>query len=658
MAIVEEMEHGYLEPITSRVRTSMWNDTSGILCGIETTPMLDIAMRCDIVCADLYDLCWIEEKKNTMAPIRMLSGHNVQQEMYNTKEEKETEMGKDKEMDKKMDKEYEDAESTEKVTTKMDLGNQNQNQNYNMEDNEEKNKEKNNKTTSGTVNVVINNTMSIRVKRDVLAATSEYCRASLEWSARSGEIDKSDIPLTVQPASLLLHVPYLLGAARTGNESFISSSSNQLSLKLKMCVPTTTEKVTPETATAATSAIIHSSSLYSIDVVHLKSLVAQLGMSQKIEDEVRKYIAKTLTPTTALKYLVSASEVYDDELIQLCLSIVAKTASLGTIQSDSYVSDISTLPSLSSDVLCRMLFAMNDLESSSERVMSMYALAWMKIQCTTAHGFHLSNWMDVIIASNVLKTQRRNPNRHPIIVYVRECILIQCPGLINLFEAWLRTNYQQAQLILKGKGPPRGNRTWLSPNGTGAGTDTGTGAGVDIGTDTGTDTSTTNNETNNKNDECSTFQENENELADEETNTTEKEVVLSLENVTSSSTDVGNNTSNTNSTNSTNGTNGTNGTNDTIVSQPFSSSDVNTIESSYLNIFNHVAVKRGWRELPFNVEEMQPVFSMSAAVVGRIREQISLRNSGAFTLTKVSGCSWGKNYASLSLFTILGRYIL
>ena len=57
--------------------------------------------------------------------------------------------------------------------------------------------------------------------------------------------------------------------------------------------------------------------------------------------------------------------------------------------------------------------------------------------------------------------------------------------------------------------------------------------------------------------------------------------------------------------------------------------------------------------MPFNVEEMQPVFSMSAAVVGRIREQISLRNSGAFTLTKVSGCSWGENYASLSLFTIL-----
>ena len=69
-------------------------------------------------------------------------------------------------------------------------------------------------------------------------------------------------------------------------------------------------------------------------------------------------------------------------------------------------------------------------------------------------------------------------------------------------------------------------------------------------------------------------------------------------------------------------------------------SDPRVIEETFANVFNHVAVKRGWRTLPFTLDEMALVFAMAAVAVGKCRQKQKRNSNNSFTLTKIGGCSW------------------
>ena len=577
-AIVEELEHGYLEPKTSALRRTMWNGTSGLVCGVETTPMLKVALRCDLVCADLYDLCFVENSSNAMFPINQMSGPNKTKLFEEQKEEG-----------------AEEATATATATTTTTA----KETEAEAESEKEKETEKNignNKRNDATVRVVVNDLHVWNVNRNNIKKVSEFCRASLEWSSRSGRLGTDDIPLVVQPASLLTHVPFLIGA--------LESEDAKQHRQLQMLVP---GKVLVDVFESAVESGTTSSSKksYSINVIHLKSLVVQLGLSQTIEDAVRSFISKTLSPSTALKYLVSATEMYDEEIILLCLPLVIDTGSCGKAESDTYLDDLTTQPNLPSDILCQILNGMRTgRHFVTERVSSMYALSWLKGQGkSTRKEVDLSGWMDVVMASGALTTQRRTC--HPLVFFLRQLVILSCPTLNALLESWLRTNYQQEQLIYCKESPPRGDRTWMLQQNT-------------------TNNSELKESKESKPTEIRMTSENKSKVIPDLSDLSES--ILLLENnmsVAGVAIDTPMDSSTTPST-----------------TPYYSSADPETIKEGFNAIFNHVAVKRGWRALPFRRKEIEPVFDMAAIVVGRIRNTILSRNNGTFTLIKISGCSW------------------
>jgi len=79
---------------------------------------------------------------------------------------------------------------------------------------------------------------------------------------------------------------------------------------------------------------------------------------------------------------------------------------------------------------------------------------------------------------------------------------------------------------------------------------------------------------------------------------------------------------------------------------------------AYANVFNHVAVRKGWRVLPFTlVDVANPIFAPAARHVSRIRARLDADATAAgtrgFTMRKIGGCAWDYLFA-LKASDVLG----
>ena len=339
----------------------------------------------------------------------------------------------------------------------------------------------------------------------------------------------------------------------------------------------------------------HVTNTTSVDAVVLKVLCEQLGLNV-LEAKVDAFLEKDLVPHTAMEYLIRASQLQPyGELTQACVALAAKTAANGGESSDLFLSSInrhdgenSTMPSA---VFVDLLHSMRDWYGTHERVRSEYALAYIRSACrdwATGNvaledgGLDLEQIKAIVSASGAVGTIRFDPDKHPVFQAARK---------------WCHLRYVHGAV---GSNPCPGQArhldNWLRCN-----------------------CAYSRFHANDKPDSgiVSSLSSTPSTQSTSEKSDMEADVpALALENSVS------------------------------ISVKGYEGLDAPTalIYNSYANIFNHVAVRKGWRVLPFRLADIAPILVRAARHVSSIRAQLdaeaAVRGTKGFTMRKIGGCSW------------------
>eukprot|EP00746_Dinoflagellata_sp_MGD_P148610 gnl/MRDRNA2_/MRDRNA2_80802_c0_seq2.p1 gnl/MRDRNA2_/MRDRNA2_80802_c0~~gnl/MRDRNA2_/MRDRNA2_80802_c0_seq2.p1 ORF type:complete len:246 (-),score=44.69 gnl/MRDRNA2_/MRDRNA2_80802_c0_seq2:404-1141(-) len=85
--------------------------------------------------------------------------------------------------------------------------------------------------------------------------------------------------------------------------------------------------------------------------------------------------------------------------------------------------------------------------------------------------------------------------------------------------------------------------------------------------------------------------------------------------------------------------------------QPSKASKEQDVVQAYLAFFDHIALRKGWRKVPFSAADVSPLFEVAAQVVVQVRQKLDQQTPG-MKLRQVSGNAnellWNTSAADLS----------
>ena len=332
-----------------------------------------------------------------------------------------------------------------------------------------------------------------------------------------------------------------------------------------------------------------------LDVVALKVLCEQLGLNA-LEVHVDQFLEEDVSPQTAMAYLTRASELQPyGELTQACLALAARTAAEGSTDSDHFLSSCRR-GKMPSSVLVHLMEVMRDWHGAHERVRQEYARAFLLANCGAGRNelekrrLDLDQVKAIMLASGAIETRRFDPNRHPVVQAARRWCRARFPsGSPGAAVAHLE-DFLRCNFA-------RAKRGIFAESSEKSSVDADDGHAA----------------------------------AEKSKDEDPADPVLALEDSASPI------------------------TNSPLVSEV--GVVVGTLDApaagvfeAYANLFNHVAVRKGWRVLPFTLADVaNPIFAPAARHVSRIRAQLDEDSTKAgtrgFTMRKIGGCSWDYLFA-------------